>query len=53
MKKLRPFVLFAALWTAGCTKEPDPPPTPPDVNEQGEYFNCYINGKYWTFSQDD
>lgn len=52
MKKLWPLAFLTFLGTLGCNKEPGPPPAPPDVNEQGEYFNCYINGKYWTFKQD-
>jgi hypothetical protein len=33
---------------ASCKKEDK---GPPDSNEQGEYFNCKIDGKYWTYKQ--
>ena len=41
-------LLFATL--SSCKKD-TPPATLPDTNAQGEYFNCKIDGKYWTYKQ--
>lgn len=40
--------IIAFLMIAGCKKE-DSGLT--DVSEKGEYFNCRINGQYWTYKQ--
>lgn len=42
-------VAQACLCIFGCKKDDDLK----DVNEQGEYFNCRIEDKYWTFEQED
>ena len=48
MKKLLIAVVYIAM-IGGCKKED--PSDLTDVSERGEYFNCLINGKYWTFKQ--
>ena len=48
MNKLFIAILLVLLFT-GCKKEEQSDLT--DVSPNGEYFNCYINGKYWTFKQ--
>jgi hypothetical protein len=42
--------LLSLLATASCKKN-DSSVKPHDVNAQGEYFNCVINGKYWTYKE--
>ncbi len=45
------FVVWALMFccSTGCKKKNV---QPADVNAQGEYFNCYIDGQYWTFKQE-
>ncbi len=50
---MRVCLLFLLVWVccyAGCKKK-DTGPT--DINDQGEYFNCYIDGQYWTYKEDN
>lgn len=52
MKKLLLSLSVALSLVYGC--KPDDPivtPNPPPVSESDEYFNCYIDGKYWTYKQ--
>ncbi len=49
MKTQVSIVALACLGTFGCKKDAD---KTSDVNEQGEYFNCRIEGRYWTFEQE-
>lgn len=43
---MKTYSLFLLLLLAACHKNETSPATEPK-----EYFNCYINGKYWTYKQ--
>ncbi len=42
--------LFICSIVFSCKKDDA---SEPDVSPNGEYFNCKIDGKYWTFKQGD
>ena len=50
MKNALLFSLLLLLGIYSCKKDTTPV-IPPDTNAQGEYFNCKIDGKYWTYKQ--
>ena len=49
---MKNFFLFPLLLLGltACKKDTTPA-APPDTNAQGEYFNCKIDGQYWTYKQ--